>query len=73
MTSQEPNGRPPIRANDIWISTTMIGVILSVAAGVVSINETLTRGAVEQEARFIRLEETVKALKEQIIKLELTK
>jgi len=57
---------PPPRANEIWISVTMIGVILSIGAGVISINRTLTDAAVSQEARFIRLEETVKSLREDL-------
>lgn len=44
----------------------MIGVILSIGAGVISINRTLTDAAVSQEARFIRLEETVKSLREDL-------
>lgn len=56
----------PPRANDIWISVTMIGVMLSIGVGVISVNKTLTDAAVTQEARFIRLEETVKSLREDL-------
>ncbi|BFM38901.1 hypothetical protein OLK001_08270 [Synechocystis sp. LKSZ1] len=44
----------------------MIGVMLSIGVGVISVNKTLTDAAVTQEARFIRLEETVKSLREDL-------
>ena len=55
------------RPNDIWISATMLSVLLSVVGGVMSIKNTLTEAAVSQEARFTRIEEQVKALREDVI------
>jgi hypothetical protein len=44
----------------------MVGVLISIVVGILTINRTLTEAAISQEARFIRLEEQVKSLKEDI-------
>lgn len=45
----------------------MMATLLSIVAGVISVNRLLTDSAVQQEGRFIRLEESVKALREDVI------
>jgi len=64
--NDEMNRQTPHRANDIWISVTMMATLLSISVGVISVNRALTDSAVSQEARFIRLEETVKSLREDL-------
>ena len=73
MTDEKEKEPHLITPHDVWISSTLIGVILSVLGGVVTIKDTLTKGAVEEEARFIRLEESVKSLKEKCDRWETRK
>jgi hypothetical protein len=64
--NDETTRQVPHRANDIWISVTMMATLISICVGVISVNRALTDSAVTQEARFIRLEETVKSLREDL-------
>lgn len=67
MIDPNDNKCPPYgRANDIWISASMVSVLMAIIIGVITIQNGLTKSAIDQEQRFTRLEEKVKAISEDI-------